>query len=180
MTFERLRALRAEVASLCAVKCRMAHERVLCDAITGRPAACRVPAGSYRRVGLCAPERRATQLGCSHTSARIKLEDAIAILAAHTGEKAQDTSLWRQEATWLNNAIHLLDHRKGDAEKQLAELLESAHRSGSAVDAESVRAVRDRIRALEDRHDALVERIARLQAQVLAEIERQLREPAPN
>src|SRR5579871_5742047 len=161
---ERLRSLHAEIASLCAVKCRMSHERVVRDATTGLPAACRFPIGSFRRIGLCAADVRATRLGCSHTSARIKLTDAIDVLAVPGAAR------WREEARCLDNAIHLLDHRKGDAEKRLAEALERAQRS-------EMRAVAGEIRALEDEHDGYMERIERLKAQVLAEIQRQLCEP---
>src|SRR5262245_30379302 len=110
-----LRSLREEIATLWIVKCRMSHERVVRNGESGLPVICRFPEGGYQRVGLCTPEIRAKRLGCSHTSARIKLDDAIRELATSYRRNNAASLQFSSELVWLNNAIHLLDHRKGEA-----------------------------------------------------------------
>src|SRR5215207_4743614 len=109
---EYLPRLREELAALCVVKCHMSHERVVRAADSMLPVVCRFPEGSYQRVGLCSPEARARRLGCSHTTARTKLERAISELDTR-GEPGASLG---HELNWLDNEIHLLDHRKGEAE----------------------------------------------------------------
>ena len=60
---DQLRSLRLEIATLCIVKCRLSHERVVRDSVSGLAVICRFPEGSYQRVGLCTPELRAKRLG---------------------------------------------------------------------------------------------------------------------
>ena len=176
-----LRSLRADLVALCAVKCRMLHERVVRgNASSGLPVACRIPEGNYQRVGLCAPELRAKRLGCSHTSARIKLDDAINLLDAHCGENEASGSLLKREAAWLDNAIHLLDHRKGEAEKKLAILQEEAQRNPESGDREEkVRKVESELVEMEALHDEYVERTGRVRDRVVCEIDKLLCGQAP-
>jgi hypothetical protein len=170
-----LRSLRAEIVGLCAVKCRMSHERVVRDDASGLPVSCRFPEGNYQRIGLCAPELRAKRLGCSHTSARIKLDDAIKLLAMHRGEDEPCASALSSEAVQLDNAIHLLDHRKGEAEKRLAETQEEAHRIGGPRNmAEKMREAENELGEMEQLHSAYVERIGRLRDSVVNEIDKLL------
>ncbi len=60
----------------------MSHERVVRGGEHLLPVAFGLPGGGYRRVGLCAPDVRALMLGCSHTTARIRLKDALDELGA--------------------------------------------------------------------------------------------------
>jgi hypothetical protein len=168
-----LHSFREEIAALRIVKCRMSHERVIrVDGSTPR-VICRFPENSYQRIGLCSPEVRAKRLGCSHTSARIKLEDAINELNS-SGEKGNGPGpRLSSELSWLNNQIHLLDHRKGEAEKTLARMLEDAYRAGGwgrkskeLMDAENA------VQELERTHDEYVERIGRLRDRVVTEIDK--------
>lgn len=172
---DQLRSLRKGIATLCIVKCRMSHERVVRDTATGLPITRRFPEGSYQRVGLCTPEIRATQLGCSHTSARIQLDDAIKALEMGYGELPATGLPFGSELAWLDNAIHLLDHRKGEAEQRLASILDEAHRSNEPADKrEQVRATENEINEMEQLHDKYVERIGRLKESVIQEIDRLL------
>lgn len=74
------------------------------------PVVCRFPEGSHQRVGLCNPDVRAQRLRCSHTSARIKLERGIGELDPEDNVGTESFS--GNELNWLNNEIHLLDHRR--------------------------------------------------------------------
>ncbi|MDX6383286.1 MAG: hypothetical protein QOK48_859 [Blastocatellia bacterium] len=118
--------MREEIAALRIVKCHMSHERVMRADETMLPVICCLPENSYQRIGLCSPEIRAMRLGCSHTSARIKLEDAINELNSSGEEGNGPGPRLSSELSWLNNQIHLLDHRKGEAETTLARMLEEA------------------------------------------------------
>ena len=171
-----LRCLRADIATLCIVKCRMSHERVLKDDASGLPVVCRFPAGSYQRVGLCAPELRARRLGCSHTSARIKLNDAITVLGASEGENNSADSRLSSEFVRLNNSIHLLDHGKGEAEKRLAGIMAEAKQGGGPADQEEkLKEAENEISEMEAIHDEYVEEIGRLRDRVVDEIDKLLK-----
>ena len=170
---KRLSSLREDLLALCAVKCRMSHERVLKDPDTMLPLVYRFPEGSYRRVGLCSPEVRAQRLGCSHTTARIKLENAIQELAINDADDSGPGSILTRELNWLDNEIHLLDHRKGKAEKTLAEVLEETCRTGNrAHTSERLRETEQQIREMERLHDEHVDRIGMLRDRVMNEMDR--------
>lgn len=170
---DQLRFLREEVSTLCVVKCRMSHERVVRDAASGLAVMCRIPENSYQRVGLCTDELRAKRLGCSHTSARIKLDEAINVLGMSYGENNSGSMELSSQLALLNNAIHLLDHRKGEAEKKLARILDEAYRAGGAWDiGEKVREVENEVWEMEQLHDEYVEQIGRLRDRVVNEIDK--------
>jgi hypothetical protein len=168
-----LYSLREEIAALCVVKCRMSHERVIRAGEAMLPVTCRFTESNYERVGLCKPEIRAKRLGCSHTSARIKLEDAINELNTRDEEANRLGPLLSSELNWLNNQIHLLDHRKGEAEKNLARMLEDAYRAGGLrrKDKDMIEA-ENRIQELERAHDEYIERIGRLRDRIMIEIDK--------
>jgi hypothetical protein len=176
-----LYSLREEIAALRIVKCHMSHERVIRADESMLPVIGRFPGNSYQRIGLCSPEARAKRLGCSHTSARIKLEDAINELNS-SGEEGNGLGpRLSSELSWLNNQIHLLDHRKGEAEKTLARMLEEAYRAGGwgrkgkeLMDAENG------IQELERTHDEYVERIGRLRDRVVIEIDKLMEQSRVN
>ena len=165
-----LRLLREEIAALSVVKCHMSHERIRRAGELMLPVACRVPEGSYQRVGLCSPEVRAQRLGCSHTTARIKLQDAINELNTGDAKSGQRSSLGG-ELTWLNNEIHLLDHRKGEAEKNVAKLeelsrdVDRSHKEMELLEARNV------VREMERLHDQYVELIGALRDRVVNELD---------
>jgi hypothetical protein len=168
----RLSSLREEIVALCAVKCRMFHERVITEAVSMLPVVCRFPESNYQRIGLCSPELRSQRLGCSHTTARIKLGSAIDELEMAGADNSRPASFLAQELNWLNNEIHLLDHRKGDAEKALAKILEETYGSPDRVrTGEKLREAEEQIRELERLHDKYVDRIGALRDRVVTEID---------
>lgn len=168
-----LSSLREEIAILCVVKCRMSHERVIRDQASGLSITCRFPEGSYQRVGLCAPDLRATRLGCSHTTARIKLDDAIKLLEmSKVRDKVAVSSLSR-ELGWLDNSIHLLDHRKGEAEKRLARIRDEVCGAVESEEKwEKVREAEKEIGEMEQIHDEYVERLGQLRDKIVSEIDK--------
>jgi hypothetical protein len=137
-----------------------------------RPVICSLPEGSYQRVGLCSFETRTQRLGCSHTTARIKLQDAINEL--NTGnEEGRGLSLsLLGELNWLDNQIHLLDHRKGEAEKTLAKLEEEMYRAGEQVSrGEELTQATKMILEMERLHDEYVEHIGVLRDRVVHQLD---------
>jgi hypothetical protein len=165
--------LREEIAALCVVKCRMSHERVIRAGEPMLPVICRYTESNYERVGLCGPEVRAKRLGCSHTSARIKLEDAINELNTRDEEGNRLGRLLSSELNWLNNQIHLLDHRRGEAEKTLARMLEDAYRAGGwGHKGKNLIEAENRIQELERAHNEYVERIGQLRDRIIIEIDK--------
>src|SRR4051812_35284337 len=97
MTTDDLAHLRDEIAAGRIVKCRMQHEKFLPPA----------PGGKLQRIGLCDSATRGERLGCSHSMARVKLKRAIQELPPEVAAPLAE------ELSWLDNQIHLLDHRKG-------------------------------------------------------------------
>jgi hypothetical protein len=166
---ESLRALRDQIASLQVTRCRMFHERVRVE----NGAVLRVSRGEAEpavvRIGLCSPEVRARNLACGHTMARYVLLDAVqALHAAGTLPDDAHAHLRHALATVID-AIHLLDHEKGDAERQHA--LSSEGKQGPIErDAE--------VRRLEAQHDGYAAEIAELQRTILAHLDAALG-PAP-
>lgn len=164
-----LASLRDEIASLRVVKCRMAHERVIEAAAPAPSPGSRGPLHNFKRVGLCSPDDRDAQLGCSHTMSRTKLDRAISELEPGQAEQ------FGRELNWLTNEIHLLDHRKGEAEACLA----TARRDGwgGLGDAHALELTEEEVARLERQHDEYVERVGALRDRIVSEIERMLREP---
>jgi hypothetical protein len=156
------------------VKCRMFHERVVRAAHSNLPVISRFPEASYQRIGLCEPETRARQLGCAHTMSRYRLERAIAELDSGEHESAAKKKLLGSELNYLINEIHLLDHKKGDAEKALAIALEEVYgMSGSATgDTERLRFAENDVRQIEQLHDELVARMGVLKDEVVVQMDK--------
>lgn len=164
---DRLKALRQEIAGLVVVKCRLAHERVRRDPLSDKPLTRPFPEGSYDRVGLCPFAVRAQSLVCSHSTSRIRLERVIQALRASDAhaEPGGVLAALHAELQWLDNEIHLLDHRKGEAEKTVAD-------GWQAADAARVARAEDAVRSMEHVHDQYADRVDALKANVLSEIDR--------
>jgi hypothetical protein len=170
---DRLCTLRDEIAGLRAVKCHMFHERVIREADSMLPVVYRFPVGDYQRIGLCSPGVRSQRLGCSHTTARIKLGNAIDELHTEDAAHRGPGHFLAHELNWLNNEIHLLDHRKGDAEKALAKVLEETHGDPDrASSGEKLMKAEEHIRELERLHDEYIDRIGALRDRVVTEIDK--------
>lgn len=166
-----LSSLREEIVGLRAVKCRMSHERIIRMDGSMLPVVGDLPEVNFQRVGLCSPETRAERLGCSHTMARIKLERAIDELETGAGEKSEPESFLRDDLNWLDNEIHLLDHRKGEAEKMLAVILGESNAGSRTAQSETLRDAEANVRELERLHDEYVDRVGMLRDRVVTEMD---------
>lgn len=167
MAADTLEALRDRIASLQVIRCRMVHERVRVENGSVLRVSRGEPEPGLVRMGLCGPEARARNLACGHTMARYALLDAIKTLHAAGWLPATERAALQEEVESVSNAIHLLDHRKGEAEKTLALLSEKKHCSCEESAAE--------VRCLEERHGAYAERLRALQATVLAHLDAAVR-----
>jgi hypothetical protein len=148
-------ALRARVAALRASPCGMAHESIP-DGPDGDPMPnARSPSG-FARTGLCPDAERATNLGCSHTTARYVLRDAL-LQVPGDGNEAVLAALHD-----LEQAISLLDHRRYDAESRSANA-RLAKVNGAGGDRE--------IAALVAEHRSCVRRAGELRDDVLRRID---------
>ena len=176
-----LRLLRGEIAALDVVKCHMSHERIRRAGESILPVVSSFPEGSYKRVGLCSPEVRAQRLGCSHTTARIKLEDAINELNTGVGTSGGQCPSFGSELNWLNNQIHLLDHQKGGAEKTLAKMAEETYRAGDrARRGAKLMAAQKAVCELERLHDEYVGQIGVLRDKVVNEMDKLMEQAGVN
>lgn len=174
-SLESLRVLREQVASLQVTRCRMIHERVRVEDGAAMRVSRGEPEPSLVRIGLCSPEVRARNLARGHTMARYVLLDAVqALHAAGSLPDAVHDPL-REALESVCNAIHLLDHRKGEAERQLALSSETNHlsRGGAAEEEGTTGAARSaaEVRRLEEEHDAYAEQIRELRGAVLAHLD---------
>jgi hypothetical protein len=162
-----LHSLRDQIASLQVIRCRMVHERVRVE----DGAVVRVSRGGREpdlvRMGLCSPEVRGRNLACGHTMARYVLLDAVRALQAAGGP--HDALLQALES--VSNAIHLLDHQKGEAERQLALASERAAEAESAATRFAAE-----IKRLEEQHDAYAEQMRELRHTVLAHLDAAIRD----
>jgi hypothetical protein len=162
---ESLRTLRDQIASLQVTRCRMFHERVRIE----NGAVLRVsrgePESGVVRIGLCSPEVRARNLACGHTMARYLLLDAVQAL--HEAGVLPDAARahLQREVESVSDAIHLLDHQKGHAERQLA-LSTEAKQQPREEAAE--------VKRLEEQHDAYAEQIRELRREVLEHLDAML------
>ncbi|HKP39048.1 MAG TPA: hypothetical protein VJT71_19475 [Pyrinomonadaceae bacterium] len=155
---EHLTAIRDQIASMRIVKCRMVHERIVGPTLPTNLSEGDAP-NHFMRVGLCDPDERNERLGCSHTMSRVRLDEALSQL------KSRRAVILRSELNWLNNEIHLLDHRKGKAETTLAMANSSGSKQGPAW---------EELARLEQQHDDYVERIAVLRDEALLEIDKMI------
>jgi hypothetical protein len=109
---KQLKSLRAEIAAARILDCGMIHERVLraADGITPLPSD--MPIG-VARAGLCPIPVRRQRLGCSHTGSRMRMIEAIDLLAV-TGEDG--AAALRDRIGEIDARIGRIDHARGDAE----------------------------------------------------------------
>ena len=162
--------LRNEIAAMSILKCRMAHERVVRLADSKQPVFSPGTSGNFRRVGLCSPEVRAERLGCSHTMSRSRLDRAISELGPGMVEPLT------YELDWLTNEIHLLDHRKEEAEARRARAEHEAKRGREETRGLELLKESEIVKELERQHDRYVERMGVLRERVVSELDKVIAE----
>ena len=152
------------------VKCRMAHERVVRLADSSQSVFSPGTSGNFKRAGLCSPEVRAERLGCSHTMSRPRLDRAISELESGIVEPLA------YELNSLTNEIHLLDHRKGEAEARQAKAEQEAKRGREEIKELELLKESEIVKELERQHDRYVERIGTLRDRVVSELDKMIAE----
>ncbi len=165
----RLIESREQLKRLKVIHCRMAHERVLIDRKSRLPVAGTLPDVEFERIGLCDAAKRFENPACSHTMARYPIENTLNIL-----DERGEYSEWRAELNDLNNTIHLLDHEKGEVEKQLARIIKKI-REAEQIEADFLikeqTFINERIVGMEQRHSVCAEKIEKLKNKILAAID---------
>jgi hypothetical protein len=159
-----LAQLRALIAASRAVACGMVHESVPRDA-AGQPPQHAIEPDGYARPVLCSADRRATQLACSHSTARQPLRQAIVALQAR--DCADSAALDELLEDWirLDAALGTLDHRRYAAETRLADAVRDGlvgTLDGERSIAALVREHRDLARGLDALRDRVLAAIDRL------------------
>jgi hypothetical protein len=158
-----LTRLRALIAASRAVACGMVHEAVPRDA-AGQPRQHAVEPDGYARPALCSADRRATQLACSHSTARQPLRQAIVALQARDGADTAVLGTLLEDWVRLDAALGTLDHHRYAAETRLADGV----RQGVTETIEEERS----IAALVREHRDLARGLDALRDRVLAAIDR--------
>lgn len=158
--------IRERIATMQIVSCRLAHERV------------RWENGSIvrRQVGqehipvrpLCSWEVRRRRLACAHTTARYSAEQALLDLRKAGALSEDACAALAEELHALGQQIHLLDHRKGDAEKAYGLAAETSRLAEDATADASRDEAKSLVRVMESAHDRYVERFRDWRDRVLA------------
>ncbi|CAN5292282.1 hypothetical protein BH10ACI1_BH10ACI1_01060 [soil metagenome] len=154
-----------KITNLKSVKCRLMHERVQIDKTSKLPITKNVGEIVYDRIGFCRPEIRNERTSCGHTMAHISLLEAVKLLEA----EGNITGDLRKELNNLTNRIYQLDHKKGDAEKNLAVLIEKQFYEPEEVSEKNLEAVAA-IKEIETQHDECVEGLGNLRDQIIKEM----------
>lgn len=153
------------------VPCRMAHERVRLE--EGRIVR-RCAEGAedvLARQPLCSKETRAKRLACGHTTARDAARRALHVLRDDGVLSAEVCAALECELQAIGHEIQLLDHRKGDAEKQYALAAEASCFEGATAASRSLQHAESGVRDLEVEHGRQVDALHGWRQRVLAAID---------
>jgi hypothetical protein len=173
-----LLAIRDRIEATQIVACGMAHERVRWD--DGRIVRRLVGEqdDALVRVTLCSHATRAKRLGCGHTLARSEARRALVDLRAAGALSDEQRLAFDAELEAIGHDIQLLDHRKGDAEKRRALLIETLQVGGGIAAATLVEETSmASIRALEREHAIHLDRLREWRTRVLQAIDLTLSRP---
>ncbi|HAS46576.1 MAG TPA: hypothetical protein DCS93_39200 [Microscillaceae bacterium] len=141
------------------VACKMYHEKVALDTITGLPETQSSPDGiTFTRVSLCAARHH--RIGCAHTKANSQFNRLLDQLPR------EEFAALQTQFNELINQIYFLDHQKGDAEKQLAMLL-----LAPSPDQVTIQQQNTAIEQLEVRHDQLIHQLSILRDEILTQLD---------
>jgi hypothetical protein len=130
-TFQLLLQIREGLAQFRTVQCGLVHEKITgMQQTTIMEDTYTVQSYQFARVGFCAPHNRQWLLNCAHTMAAANYTHLLGQLEGTGIFVAKTLPVLDLKQTLT--AIYLLDHRKGDAEKQLA-LLQLANNNTQAL-----------------------------------------------
>ena len=158
--------IRGRIAAMQVVSCRLAHERVRWQ--DGRIVRRQLGEENVPVRPLCSEAVRRQRLACAHTTARNSAEQALLDLR-QAGALTEDAcAAFVAELHALGHQIHLLDHRKGEAEKTYALAAETSRLAGDAAADASRDAAKSLVQVMESEHDGYVERLRDWRDRVLA------------
>lgn len=157
-----------KVKNLKTAKCRLRHERVQIDAESNLPVTRHIPETVFDRIGLCTWEIRNERVSCGHTTAHLVLLDAIEILESENRIKED----LRADLDSVLNQIYQLDHKKGDAEKDLAMAIEKRETGADNGFDKTLETAAAAIDEIESQHDECVEGIGKVQARIIDEMQK--------
>ncbi len=164
---EKFSELYERIARLKAVKCRLAHERILYDKETNLPIPEDLPDEiSYQNIGFCPREIRAERIACGHTMARYLLVNALTLLESNGVE----TKNLRDDLDEATNNIHRLDHEKGFAEKRLAQLMEKKYSEPDNDLNGEIEQAKNAIKDVENLHSVYAEKIGSVRDSIISEM----------
>jgi hypothetical protein len=158
--------IRERIATMQIVSCRLAHERVCWE--NGSIVRRQVGEEDIPVRRLCGADVRRRRLACAHTTARYSAEQALLELR-QAGALSEDAcAAFVEELHALGHQIHLLDHRKGDAEKTYALAAETSRLAEAATAHASRDEAQSLVRVMESEHDGYVARLRDWRDRVLA------------
>jgi len=106
------------------VHCGLSHEAVLLDRKSNLPVKNEISDENiYKRVDLCSLIDRKQRLGCAHSSAN----DTFNKLIDELPEKDFIIEKFRKQFNELIFQIYMLDHKKGNLEKNFAEAIDPSN-----------------------------------------------------
>ncbi|MEO0339583.1 MAG: hypothetical protein AAF242_10250 [Bacteroidota bacterium] len=143
--------------------CGLFHEEVLLDPKTNRP----LFTGSlenpiYKRTNLCDSTTRKKTLGCAHSSANMTFDQLMDDLP----KEDPIFSLQRDQLQETFFQIHMIDHKKGNLEKDVADCLNS-----EIIAKQRLEEVRAAIEICKKEHSQLLDQLAGLQSKILERID---------
>ncbi len=172
---ETLSVLRKRIASLQALPCRLAHERVIQeDGMVKRRSQGIGLDPIPVRIGLCPAGIRSHQLACAHTMARHVLDALIGNLATVHVLDGVEASRMREELGRIAHAIHMTDWQKSDTEIRYALL---AEKEAGSIDQPSASLLSEQAQldASVDRHQTSVDELRRMRDMLLARLDECIR-----
>ncbi|QNM86531.1 hypothetical protein H9W90_05275 [Polaribacter pectinis] len=124
--------IKNELEKFTVFKCGLKHELVKLDSKTKHPVKKIVSNKEiYERVALCNSSKRAYRLGCAHSNSNLKFNQLVSSIQIDNLEIKRILN----EINQVISKIYLLDHEKGNLEKEFAICLENP--SNSIVEIES-------------------------------------------
>lgn len=151
--------IRDWIASIGAVRCRMAHEAVVFEGGVAKRRSQGVGLEPVLvRAGLCDFQDRIAQLSCAHTTARNQLERAIDALAGFAVLEADQAHQLKTALRHAGNDIHQMDMEKSQFEQRYALMREKA-KGEAANPFAHVSPIRYGLKQLGVRHDSAVDRL---------------------
>jgi hypothetical protein len=166
-----LHEIKEEMSRYHTAACKLIHEKVMLPKNSapaeGDPSV--TPPG-FPRLGFCNASDRQWRLTCAHTMAAARFNRLLGQLAGTGLVEAERIQSERINA--LLTEIYLLDHQKGNVEKDYAVLRQQS------APAPELQAAREKLHDIIRQHTILVQEVEALRGEILCEVEEALGEAA--